>query len=68
VREDIVYIPLHQQVIVWAMRDELELPVDPRNGPRFRLARLNPTQPGATGAPGAAAPAGPDAVKPPAGQ
>jgi peptide/nickel transport system substrate-binding protein len=35
-----VYIPLHHQVIVWAMRDRLELPVDPQNLPRFRLARL----------------------------
>jgi peptide/nickel transport system substrate-binding protein len=40
VRDDIVFVPLHQQVIVWAMRDELELPVDPQNWPRFRLARL----------------------------
>jgi peptide/nickel transport system substrate-binding protein len=46
VRDDIVYIPLHQQVIVWAMRDQLELPVDSWNFPRFRLARLNPAQPG----------------------
>jgi ABC-type transport system substrate-binding protein len=45
VREDIVYVPLHHQVIVWAMRDELELPVDPSNQPRFGLARLNPVQP-----------------------
>jgi hypothetical protein len=66
VRDDIVYVPLHQQVIVWAMRDELELPVDPWNLPRFRLARLNPAQPGATGAPGAAAPAGPAAATTPA--
>jgi peptide/nickel transport system substrate-binding protein len=41
VRDDIVYVPLHQQVIVWAMRDRLDLPVDPWNLPRFRLARLN---------------------------
>jgi peptide/nickel transport system substrate-binding protein len=41
VRDDIVYVPLHQQVIVWAMSDRLELPVDPWNLPRFRLARLN---------------------------
>jgi peptide/nickel transport system substrate-binding protein len=41
VREDIVYVPLHHQVIAWAMRDRLELPVDPWNWPRFRLARLN---------------------------
>ncbi|HSA79953.1 MAG TPA: ABC transporter substrate-binding protein [Geminicoccaceae bacterium] len=41
VRDDIVLVPLHQQVIVWAMSDELDLPVDPWNLPRFRLARLN---------------------------
>jgi peptide/nickel transport system substrate-binding protein len=41
VRADIVYIPLHHQVIVWAMRKELDLPVDAWNQPRFRLARLN---------------------------
>ena len=41
VRDDIVYVPLHHQVIVWAMRDRLDLPVDPWNLPRFRLARLN---------------------------
>ena len=41
VRDDIIYVPLHHQVIVWAMRDELELPIDPSNQPRFRLARLN---------------------------
>jgi peptide/nickel transport system substrate-binding protein len=57
VREDIVYVPLHQQVIVWAMRDELELPVDVWNQPRFRLARLNASEPGTTSAPGAEAPA-----------
>jgi peptide/nickel transport system substrate-binding protein len=41
VRDDIVFVPLHHQVIVWAMRDQLELPIDPQNFPRFRLARLN---------------------------
>jgi peptide/nickel transport system substrate-binding protein len=46
VRSDIVYIPLHSQVIVWAMRDELQIPVDATNLPRFRLARLNPRSAG----------------------
>ncbi len=41
VRDDIVYVPLHRQVIVWAMRDGLDLPVDSWNQPRFRLGRLN---------------------------
>jgi peptide/nickel transport system substrate-binding protein len=44
VRDDIVLVPLHQQVIVWAMRDTLDLPVDPWNLPRFRLARLKPAK------------------------
>jgi peptide/nickel transport system substrate-binding protein len=43
VRDDIVYVPLHHQVIFWAMRHELELPIDSGNRPRFRLARLKET-------------------------
>jgi peptide/nickel transport system substrate-binding protein len=63
VREDIVYIPLHHQVIVWAMRDQLELPIDSGNQPRFRLARLNPAQPGTASAPGAETPTGAERAK-----
>jgi peptide/nickel transport system substrate-binding protein len=37
---DIVYIPLHHQLIVWAMRDNLDLPVYPFNRPIFREARF----------------------------
>lgn len=37
---DIVYIPLHHQMIVWAMRDDLDLPVFPFNFPLFREARF----------------------------
>jgi peptide/nickel transport system substrate-binding protein len=37
---DIVYIPLHYQMIVWAMRDDLDLPVFPFNFPLFREARF----------------------------
>ena len=40
VLEDIVYIPLHRQDIVWAMRDNLDLPVYPFNTPTFREARF----------------------------
>ena len=40
VRDDIVYVPLHQQVLVWALRDRLELPIDPGDMPRFRLAQI----------------------------
>ena len=46
VRNDIVYVPLHHQVIVWAMSDRLDLPIDAGNQPRFRLARLNPLSTG----------------------
>ena len=37
---DVSYIPLHSQVIVWVMRDNLDLPVLPVNQPLFREARL----------------------------
>jgi peptide/nickel transport system substrate-binding protein len=40
VLDDIVYIPLHHQIIVWAMRDNLEMPVLPFNLPLFREARF----------------------------
>jgi peptide/nickel transport system substrate-binding protein len=40
VRDDVVYIPLHHQVIAWAMRDKLDLPIAPDDTPRFRLARF----------------------------
>jgi peptide/nickel transport system substrate-binding protein len=40
VRDDIVYLPLHYQVIVWAMRAELDLPIFPFNYPQFRYARF----------------------------
>jgi peptide/nickel transport system substrate-binding protein len=40
VLDEIVYIPLHHQVIVWAMRDDLDLPVSPFNRPIFREARF----------------------------
>jgi peptide/nickel transport system substrate-binding protein len=40
VLDDIAYIPLHHQLIVWAMRDNLDLPVYPFNRPIFREARF----------------------------
>jgi peptide/nickel transport system substrate-binding protein len=40
VLDDIAYVPLHHQVIVWAMRDNLEIPVFPFNRPIFREARF----------------------------
>ena len=40
VLDDIVYIPLHHQMIVWAMRDNLDIPVYPVGFPLFREARF----------------------------
>jgi peptide/nickel transport system substrate-binding protein len=39
--DDVVVIPLHRQMIVWAMRTELDLPVSPLNSPTFSRATLN---------------------------
>jgi ABC-type transport system substrate-binding protein len=35
VLDDIVYIPLHYQIVVWAMRDHLDLPVNLRTSRSF---------------------------------
>jgi peptide/nickel transport system substrate-binding protein len=43
VLDDVVFLPLHHQVLVWAMRENLDLPVSPFNLPVFREARLKPT-------------------------
>ena len=40
VLDDIVYIPLHYQIIVWAMRENLDMPIFPFNRPPFREARF----------------------------
>jgi peptide/nickel transport system substrate-binding protein len=37
---DVVVVPLHHQVMVWALRNWLELPIDALDLPRFRLARF----------------------------
>jgi peptide/nickel transport system substrate-binding protein len=40
VLDNVVVVPLHHQVMVWALRDRLDLPVDALDLPRFRFARL----------------------------
>jgi peptide/nickel transport system substrate-binding protein len=40
VNEDVVYVPLYHPMVVWAMREDLELPADPWFRPRFRHARF----------------------------
>jgi ABC-type oligopeptide transport system substrate-binding subunit len=38
--EDLVYLPIRHGVSVFAMREELDIPPDPFDVPRFRLARF----------------------------
>jgi peptide/nickel transport system substrate-binding protein len=40
VTEDLVYLPVRYGVSVFAMRKELDIPPDPWDVPRFRLARF----------------------------
>jgi peptide/nickel transport system substrate-binding protein len=40
VRDDIVYLPIHHQVIVWAMSDKVEMPIFPNDSPNFRYAKM----------------------------
>jgi peptide/nickel transport system substrate-binding protein len=42
VTNDFVYLPIRHGVSVFAMRKELEIPPDPWDVPRFRLARFKP--------------------------
>ena len=39
-REDIVYLPIRHGISVFAMRKDLDIPPDPWDVPRFRLARF----------------------------
>jgi peptide/nickel transport system substrate-binding protein len=39
--EEQVYLPLHHQVLVWAMNKNLDFQIDPRNEPEFCRARFN---------------------------
>ena len=40
VTDDLVYLPIRHGVSVFAMRENLEIPPDPWDVPRFRLARF----------------------------
>lgn len=40
VLDDIVYVPLHNQVLVWAMRENFDIPLQLIDWPRFELARF----------------------------
>lgn len=40
-KDDVVYLPLHHQVVVWAMKDWLDVPIVADNGVRFIYAKIN---------------------------
>jgi len=40
VRKDILYVPLHHQVIVWAMNAKIDIPIFSDNGARFYLCKF----------------------------
>ena len=40
VKDDIVYLPIHHQVIAWGMSDKLTMPIVPNDSPQFRWARM----------------------------
>ena len=44
VTDEFVYLPIRHGVSVFAMRKNLDLPPDPWDVPRFRLARFKPTE------------------------
>ncbi|MCF8467040.1 MAG: ABC transporter substrate-binding protein [Sneathiella sp.] len=41
VQKDMPYLPLHHQVIFWAMSKKLDIPIEPNDMPRFYWATMN---------------------------
>ncbi len=41
-KDDVVYLPLHHQTVVWAMKDWLDIPVPADNAVRFVFAGIKP--------------------------
>ena len=41
VKDDISYLPLHHQVISWASKSNINVPIRPNNEPLFRTASFN---------------------------
>ena len=37
---EMIYLPLHHQVIVWAMSNKLDMPIVPNDTPQFRWAKF----------------------------
>jgi peptide/nickel transport system substrate-binding protein len=40
VKKDVVYLPIHHQVIAWGMSDKLDMPIVPNDSPEFRWATM----------------------------
>ena len=41
VRDNIAYLPLHHQVISWASKSNVNVPIRPNNEPLLRTASFN---------------------------
>ncbi len=39
-KKDVVYLPLHHQVISWAMKDRVDIPIVANDSPIFRYAKF----------------------------
>jgi peptide/nickel transport system substrate-binding protein len=37
---DMVYLPLHHQVIVWSMSDKVDIPIFPNDSPNFKYSKM----------------------------
>jgi peptide/nickel transport system substrate-binding protein len=38
--EDMPYLPLHHQLIVWSMSDKVTIPIFANDAPNFRYAKI----------------------------
>ncbi len=47
VKDDVVYLPLHHQVIAWAMAKKVDLPIAMNDQPQFRYAKMAGAAPAA---------------------
>ncbi|MEM1287183.1 MAG: ABC transporter substrate-binding protein [Pseudomonadota bacterium] len=41
VQEDVLYIPIHNQVLNWGMKDNINFPVQPEDQPHFKFLTFN---------------------------
>ncbi|MEQ8441927.1 MAG: ABC transporter substrate-binding protein [Alphaproteobacteria bacterium] len=41
VQEDILYLPIHNQVLNWGMRSNIDFPVQPEDQPHFKFLQFN---------------------------